>query len=1385
MIEEILKEYGLDKAKIHIKDVVASKKTNTVQGIVEAGELIPVSQIKKISSALSVKLKMNVNFNIHFSCYDVFLSQDNSDFLFDLITSVNGNLGNYINVLKNENGYTVKVPENAEENVLCGEWIKTVCKKFEDMFENSLFLELEVQESKKPAVKTARTKPKEQNDNLLYGKTYKIKDVKVQDLTFGKVKVTGEIFAVDSRDFPQSGKTSLKFGIKDETGAANVKLYTNTADIEACGLKGALKSAYVTIYGNYATDNYTGTNFISVLGIEKSVNPKVRRDTCEIGKRTELHLHTQMSSMDGIIDIKKMIKLAESFGHKALAITDHGVVQSFPEAYFTAKGKDIKIIYGVEGYLLDDENQFVSKCDDSSLDKDIVVFDIETTGLDFLTEKITEIGAVKIKNGEICEMFHSLVNPQKQISPKITKITGITNEMVKDAPLIDDVLDSFYEFCKGCNLSAHNAGFDTGFIYYNDKQNRFTMPVLDTLSLSRVLLPDLKNHKLDTLTKHFSIILENHHRADHDAKATGELLIKLIEMLREQGLSLLHEVNRWCTKNGGEVGGDVYHVILLAKDIEGLRNLYRLVSVSHLDYFYKKPRIPKSILKQHRKGLLVGSACERGELYRSIINKKSADEIKKIAEFYDYLEIQPTGNNMFLVRQGKVQSEKELQQINMGIYKLGKELGKPVAATCDAHFINKEDQIFRQVLMAGLGYKDGDNDTPIYFRTTDEMLKEFSYMGSDIAKEVVIDNTNLIADMCNVDRPFLDGETYTPTIEGAEDEITSLTYNRAYELYGENIPEVVQKRIDKELNSINKYGYAVLYLIAQKLVKKSMDDGYLVGSRGSVGSSFVAYLSGITEVNPLAPHYICKHCKTTYFDVDTDKYPCGKDLPDRVCESCGQPLFKDGYDIPFEVFLGFEGDKVPDIDLNFSGEYQPKAHKYIEDLFGEGHVFRAGTVSTLQDKTAYGFVRKYEEEKELIFNDAYRNWLVSGCVGVKRTTGQHPGGIVIVPKKYEVYDFTPIQHPADSKEKGVVTTHFDFNSMHDILVKVDALGHDDPTMLRALEDATGIDPKEIPLDDKETMSIFSSTKALGLCEKDINSKVGTFGIPEFGTPFVRGVLVDTMPKTMAELVRISGLSHGTDVWTNNAQDLVKKGVCTLSDAICTRDDIMNYLIKIGVDAKIAFDIMEKVRKGKGKQLSEEYIKAMENANVADWYIESCRKIGYMFPKAHAAAYVMMAFRIAWFKVHKPEYYYAAYFSRNINDFNCQMLEGGVDYARFRIDELNNQKTLSVNDKAEITLLEMLLEMQMRGYKMLPVDLEKSLADKFYVDKDNNIRMPFRAISGLGDAVAEAIVEERDKKPFISIEDLRSRTKLNKTVVEFMKASGYLSGLSETNQLSFF
>lgn len=1384
MLDEILKECGFTPEQIQISDVVVSKSTNTLSGKLIVNDLIPISSIRRIITILQRTLKMNVDFDIHFSCYNAFVAVDNSDFILDLIGDYNEQLGK-TTVTYEDGTYLICADEDLMDGFLDVRWLVEIQSWFEDMFENSLSLEFyDKKRKRKKDIDDIAKSATPVNENMLYGKSYKGKEIPIKELTFGKAIVKGSVFAIDTRDLPNSGKTSFRFGVKDSSGAVTAKLFCDTEIIESSGLKKNLQDAYVTVYGNYATDTYTGLNYISVRGIEKAVNPNQREDHCSIGKRAELHLHTQMSSMDGIIDVKKVISLAESFGHPALAITDHGVVQSFPDAYSAAKGKNIKIIYGVEGYLLDDENQFVSKCDGSDFDNDIVVFDIETTGLDFLQEKITEIGAVKIRNGKIEESFHSMVNPQKPIPPKIVKLTGITNAMVKNAPLIEDVLDDFYEFCKGCNLCAHNSGFDTKFIYYNDKHGRFNMPVIDTLSLSRVLLPNLKNHKLDTLTKYFNIVLENHHRADNDAKATGELLLRLIDMLKEENVNNLAQCNQYCSENGGEVGGDVYHVILLAKDVVGLSNLYKLVSVSHLDYFYKKPRIPKSVLSKHREGLLVGSACEQGELYQAIIKRMPSEQIKRIAGYYDYLEIQPTGNNMFLVRKGKVDSEKELQDINLSIYNLGKELNKPVVATCDAHFMNKEDQIFRQVLMAGQGFSDGDEDTPIYFRTTNEMLREFAYMGEEAAKEVVIDNTNLISDMCNVDRPFLDGKTYTPSIEGAEDEITKLTYDRAYELYGDELPEIVQKRIDKELNSICGYGYAVLYLIAQKLVKKSMDDGYLVGSRGSVGSSFVAYLSGITEVNPLEPHYICKHCKTTYFDADTDKYPCGKDLPDRVCDKCGQPLFKDGYDIPFEVFLGFKGDKVPDIDLNFSGEYQPKAHKYIEELFGQGHVFRAGTVSTLQDKTAYGFVRKYEEERGLVFNDAYRNWLVAGCVGVKRTTGQHPGGIVIVPKDYEVYDFTPIQHPADSKEKGVVTTHFDFNSMHDILVKVDALGHDDPTMLRALQDATGVDPKEIPLDDKKTMSIFSSTAALGLNERDINSKVGTFGIPEFGTPFVRGVLVDTMPRTMAELVRISGLSHGTDVWTNNAQNLVRKGECTLNEAICTRDDIMNYLIRKGVDSKIAFDIMEKVRKGKGKQLPAEYIEAMENADVAPWYVDSCRKIGYMFPKAHAAAYVMMAFRIAWFKVHKPEYYYAAYFSRNIDDFNCKMLDGGVDAARLRIEELNSQNNLSVNDKAEITLLEMLIEMQMRGFNMLPIDLYKSKADKFYVEEEG-IRMPFRAISGLGDAVADAIVEEREKKRFISIEDFRNRTKINKTVVEFMKNFGYIGELRETNQLSFF
>lgn len=1217
--------------------------------------------------------------------------------------------------------------------------------------------------------------------DILLGKSFNDKIIKMIDITqdSGKIAMQGDIFKVEYREI-RGERFLCTFDVTDYTSSVSGKFFVEKGDIDLIKAK-IRENIYVKIKGEAQYDKFSKELSVfasDIIEIEK----EFKMDNAE-NKRVELHLHSQMSSMDAITPVKELVKRAAAWGHKAIAITDHGVVQAYPEAFEAAKKNKIKIIYGIECYLLNDSVPIVYNSNSQTFEEDFVVLDIETTGLNSEKDKITEIGAVKIRNGKIVERFSSFVNPMVPIPSFIVKLTGITDEMVKDAPPIEAVLLEFVEFINGATLVAHNAPFDLGFIKHYAKVigEHIHNPVIDTLQLSRKMFPDLGKYRLNIVAKHLGVILENHHRAVDDCKATAEIFIKCMEILKEKGVETISDIQNAFDGVGDYQKAESYHAIILVKNYIGLKNLYKIVSQSHLKYFYKKPRVPKNLLMTHREGLILGSACEAGELYKAILNDKSDEEITRITRFYDYLEIQPIDNNQFLINNGKVSSVDELKKINQKIVKLGEKFKKPVVATCDIHFMDPRDEVFRRILMSGQGFTDADNQAPLYFRTTDEMLEEFKYLGKEKAFEVVVTNTNHIADLVEEIAPVPSG-TFPPKMEGAEEEIKKLSEEKAKSIYGDPLPKIVEDRLEKELNSIIKNGFSVMYIIAQKLVWKSVSDGYLVGSRGSVGSSFVANMAGITEVNSLEPHYICENCKCSEFIMD-GSVDCGFDLPDKTCPNCGSDFKKDGYDIPFETFLGFDGDKEPDIDLNFSGDYQSKAHKYTEELFGEGYVFRAGTIGSVAEKTAYGFVKNYLDDRSIIATNAEINRLVKGCTGVKRTTGQHPGGIMIIPQDKEIYDFSPIQRPADATDSNITTTHFDYHFLHGSILKLDILGHDDPTVIRMLEDLTGVDATKITIGDRKIMSIFKSTEALGVKPEDINSQVGTFAIPEFGTKFVRQMLVDTAPTSFSELIRISGLSHGTDVWLNNAQELIKNQTTTLSKAICCRDDIMIYLIHAGLPPKTAFKIMEDVRKGKG--LKEEYEQVMKENKVPAWYIQSCKKIKYMFPKAHAAAYVMMAFRIAWFKVNYPEAFYVTYFTVRADDFDAQLMTNGKDKVKNKIKEMEQRgNTLTQKEKNVLTILEVANEMYARGIKFLPIDLYKSEATKFVITPEG-ILPPLNALQGLGVNAAQNIVEARKKEEFLSIDELRIKAKISKAVIELLQQSGCLNGMPESNQMSLF
>ena len=1248
---------------------------------------------------------------------------------------------------------------------------------------------------------------KVREDDLIFGKLIQDPIVSVNEAiaAYDMVTIQGEVFFTDNKDIhsKKTGKDYVKiaFDMTDRTNSVRVSkfLAADKAGDTASKIK---KGLYCTVQGKMVYDTFAKEMVLEPTGIVKAKKPE-RKDTYEGMKRVELHLHTNMSAMDGMSSTASLLCRAAKWGHRAMAITDHGVAQAFPEALHAQEGKqkdtigDMKIIYGIEAYYINDENSIsvVRGRSAEPLDGTFIVFDLETTGLNPASEEITEIAAVRVVEGEIRDSFQTYVNPHKPIPAEITELTGISDETVADAPDLDKAVPEFLAWAGEGQypLVAHNAGFDMGFLRTACQrlgiEREFTS--IDTLEMSRLMLPHMHKFKLNILAKELQVGPFEHHRASEDAAVLGRIYVKLLKRLREEMHAVttadINPVLAATTDRKNKLKNlPRYHFIILVKNQAGLRNLYQLISKSFLEYYNKRPIMPRSELIRHREGLIFGSACEAGEVFRALTKGEPWEEIKRLASFYDYLEIQPIGNNNFMIAKGMAKDEEQLRDWNRDILRLADELGKPCCATGDVHFLEPEDEAFRRILMAGQGFSDADNQAPLYFKSTDEMLKEFSYLGEDRAYEVVVKNTNMIADMCDVIRP-VPRENYPPHIDGCEDDLRNMCYEKAKRIYGDPLPELVQARLDRELNSIIGNGYAVMYIIAQKLVTKSLADGYLVGSRGSVGSSLAAFMSDITEVNSLAPHYLCPDDK--YLEWH-EEYSCGVDLPDKICPKCGKPLTKQGFNIPFETFLGFEGDKVPDIDLNFAGEYQSRIHWYTGEIFGHDHVFRAGTIGTVAEKTAFGYVKKYMEERGIECSRAEENRLAAGCTGVRRTSGQHPGGVVVVPKEIEIYDVCPIQHPADDPDSDIITTHFEYHSIDANLLKLDELGHDDPTIIKHLENLTGVNAQEIPLDDPETMSLFHSCKALKYKGENpdtdpILGDLGCVAVPEFGTKFVRGMVKETHPSTFAELVSISGLSHGTDVWLGNAAELVRKGI-PLSGCICCRDDIMNYLILQGVKPKLSFKTMESVRKGKG--LTEEMEAAMNEQHVPEWYIDSCKKIKYMFPKAHAVAYVMMAFRIAWFKVHRPLAFYSAYFSIRAKGFDASCMIKGDKVCLDKMTELRGKerdKTISAAEKDMMTTLEVCHEFYRRGFTFEPMDVYKSDATRFLVTETGLIP-PFTSMPGIGEQAALSIVEERKNGKFLSAEELIVRCpKASKAVVELLEQIGALGSMPKTTQMTLF
>ena len=1248
-----------------------------------------------------------------------------------------------------------------------------------------------------------RSPKRSDNPDVLYGRDFEDEAIPLSDVVgeMGEITIRGKILKLETREI-RNEKTIVMFAITDFTDTIMVKMFTRNEQLPEI-LAGIKKGAFLKIKGVTTIDKFDGELTIgSVVGIRKISDFTTTRKDTSPEKRVELHCHTKMSDMDGVSEAQALVARAHDWGHQAIAITDHGVVQAFPDANHYVERLDkedpFKIIYGVEAYLVDDLTEIAVNEQGQTLDDTFVVFDIETTGFSAAEDRIIEIGAVKITDGAIVDRFSTFVNPEIPIPFEIQQLTHITDDMVLEAPKIEEALPAFLDFVGESALVAHNAGFDVGFIEQNcvrlGRSRTFTS--VDTVGLARVLLPTLSKYKLNIVAKALNISLENHHRAVDDAAATAEIYVKFIEMLKERGMTTLKEVNAFGDMNPDAIKKmPTYHAIILAKNEVGRVNLYTLVSLSHLKYFARRPRIPKSEFNKYREGLILGSACEAGELYRALLDGKSEETIAKIVDYYDYLEIQPIGNNAFMIaseKQRNIKSEEDLKNMNRRIVQLGEKFQKPVVATCDVHFMDPDSEVYRRIIMTGKGFSDADSQPPLYLRTTEEMLEEFSYLGSKKAEEVVITNTNKIADSIERISPVRPDKC-PPVIEDSDQTLRNICYDKAHSMYGEELPEIVVERLERELNSIISNGFAVMYIIAQKLVWKSNEDGYLVGSRGSVGSSFVATMAGITEVNPLSPHYYCTNCH--YSDFESEEVRafaggCGWDMPDKVCPNCGQPLVKDGFDIPIETFLGFKGNKEPDIDLNFSGDYQSNAHKYTEVIFGEGQTYRAGTIGTLAEKTAFGFVKNYYEEHGSRKRKCEIERIVEGCTGIRRSTGQHPGGIIVLPHGENINSFTPVQHPANDMTTDIITTHFDYHSIDHNLLKLDILGHDDPTMIKMLEELveqlTGKPFKatEIPLDDPGVMQLFADTGSLGIKPSDIGGcPVGCLGIPEFGTDFVIQMVVDTKPKTLSDLIRISGLSHGTDVWLNNAQTLIQEGKATISTAICTRDDIMTYLINTGMESELSFTIMESVRKGKG--LKPEWEDAMKAAGVPDWYIWSCKKIKYMFPKAHAAAYVMMAYRIAYCKVNYPLAYYAAYFSIRASAFSYELMCQGKEKLEFYLrDYKNRSDSLSKKDQDTLKDMRIVQEMYARGYEFLPLDIYRAKATKFQII-DGKLMPPLSSIEGMGDKAAEAVEMAAEDGPYLSRDDFRQRTKVSKTVIDFMADLGMFGDLPETNQLSLF
>ena len=1254
-------------------------------------------------------------------------------------------------------------------------------------------------------------KKKPSNPDVLYGRDFDEEPMPIEqvDSALGEIVIAGMIRKVDEREI-RNERTILMFDLTDFTDTITVKMFIANAQLPE--VKEYIKKGnFIKVKGVAALDRYDQEiSITSVWGIRKSQDNREVRNDLSLHKRVELHCHTKMSDMDGVSSVSDIIKQAIRWGHKGIAITDHGVVQAFTDAYHTMedlKGKykkkgeelDFKIIYGVEAYLVDDTRQIVINSMGQNFNDTFVVFDLETTGFSAEVDRIIEIGAVKIKNGEIVDNFSKFVNPKIPIPFRIEKLTGINDSMVMEAEPIEKILPEFLEFCGDAVMVAHNAGFDTSFIINNAERLgiKYDPTIMDTVLLAQFVIPNLHNYKLDTLCKHLAVSLENHHRAVDDAQATAYIYLKMVKMLEERDIFDLDKLNE-----AGKLDDEAikklhqYHCIILASSEQGRINLYRLISASHLQYFSRFPKIPKSLVNKYREGLIIGSACEAGELFRAMVNGRSEAEIARIVSFYDYLEVQPIGNNRFMIEKDDyyVKNEEDLRDLNRRIIALGEKFSKPVVATCDVHFLNPEDEIYRRIIMAGKGFDDADNQAPLYLHTTEEMLHEFDYLGSDKAYEIVVENTNKILNMCEDIIPVRPDKR-PPVIENSDQMLRTICENRALELYGNPLPEIVKERLDRELNSIISNGYSVMYIIAQKLVWKSNDDGYLVGSRGSVGSSFAATMAGITEVNPLSPHYLCPKCYYNEFDSeDVKKFAggAGCDMPDKICPRCGHKLNKMGFDIPFETFLGFKGNKEPDIDLNFSNEYQSKAHSFTEVIFGKGQTFKAGTIGTVAEKTAYGYVFNYfkdKSEKEgrpIVKRRCEIERIAEGCVDIRRTTGQHPGGIVVLPIGDEIHSFTPVQHPANDWTTDIITTHFDYHSIDHNLLKLDILGHLDPTMIRMLQDLTGIDPLEIPLDSKEVMSLFKDTSALGITPADIGGcKLGALGIPEFGTDFAMQMLIDTKPQYFSDLVRIAGLSHGTDVWLGNAQVLLKEGKATISTAICTRDDIMIYLIQKGIESETAFTIMEKVRKGKG--LTEEQETIMREHDVPDWYIWSCKKIKYMFPKAHAAAYVMMAWRVAYCKVFYPLAYYCAYFSIRANAFDYEKMAMGRDKLEYFIDDYKNKKSLGTitnTEEDELKDMRIVQEMYARGYDFMPIDIYKAKARSFQII-DGKIMPSFKVIDKVGEVAGEGIEIAARAGEFLSKDDLRARAKVGQTVIDKLNDLGLLGSMADSNQLSLF